>query len=76
MDKSTNLKEEMYSWILSEMRQAEAAGIALQVDGCPYTTNEAETLHMVLEDGYYMKSYEDDGKGRIIRIDFEHIDTV
>lgn len=76
MDESTNRKEEMYSWILSEMRQAEAAGIAFQVDGQPYTVKEAERLHMVMEEGYYMKSYEDDGEGKIIGIDFEHIDTV
>ncbi len=74
--KSKNLKEEMYSWLLTELQQAEDAGLAFYVDGRPYTTREREQLHMVMEDSYYMKSYIEDDAGRIIQIDFEHIENV
>ncbi len=74
--KSKNLKEKMYSWLLSELQQAEAAGLAFYVDGQPYTSKESEQLHMVMEDSYYMKSYVEDDAGKIIQIDFEHIENV
>ncbi len=74
--KSKNLKEKMYSWVLSELQQAEDAGLAFYVDGRPYTTKESEELHMVMEDGYYMKSYIEDDTGKIVQIDFEHIENV
>lgn len=74
--KSNILKEQMYSWLLAEMRQAEAAGMAFYVDGRAYTSEETEQLHMVMEDSYYMKSYVEDDAGRIVQIDFEHIENV
>ncbi len=75
-EKASNVKEQMYSWILSELQMAEAAGIAFRLDGKTYTTAEAARLHMVMEDGYYMKSYEDDESGKIVQVDFEHIRNV
>ena len=73
---SKNLKEQMYSWILSEMKQAEAAGMSFAVDGKSYTSKEEQELHMVMEDSYYMKSYVEDDAGKIVHIDFDHIENV
>lgn len=73
---SNRLKEQMYSWILSEMREAEKAGLSFSVDGKFYTTDEAQELHMVMEDSYYMKSYVEDDSGKIVQIDFDHIENV
>lgn len=73
---SKKLKEQMYSWILSEMRQAEAAGLSFSVDGRSYTSENESELQMVMEDGYYMKSYEEDDTGKIVQIDFDHIENV
>lgn len=74
--KSRSLKEQMYSWILSEMKEAEAAGLAFFVDGESYTSEEAQELQMVMEESYYMKSYVEDDAGRIVQIDFDHIENV
>lgn len=74
--KSNNLKEQMYSWILSELHQAESAGLAFYVDGEAYTSEESERLHMMMEDSYYMKSYVENDSGKIVQIDFEHIENV
>lgn len=74
--KSGELKEKMYSWLLSELEQAEEAGMAFSVDGELYTLREAQKLHMVMEDGYYMKSYVEDDTGKIVQIDFDHIENV
>lgn len=77
MEKKSNcLKEQMYSWILSELKQAESAGLAFYVDGHSYTSEESEQLHMVMEESYYMKSYIEDDAGKIVQIDFEHIENV
>lgn len=74
--KSKKLKDQMYSWLLSEMRAAEEAGMAFTVDGKPYSTGEAEELYQVMEEGYYMKSYVDDDAGRIVQVGFDHIESV
>lgn len=73
---SNNLKEQMYSWILSEMREAEEVGLACSVDGRPYTSKDARELLMVMEDSYYMKSYVENDAGKIVQIDFDHIENV
>ena len=44
-----DLKEQMYSWILAEMEQAEAAGLSVSVDGRPYTLAETDKLHQMME---------------------------
>lgn len=74
--KSKRLKDQMYSWLLSEMRAAEEAGVAFSVDGEFYSTQEAEELYLVMEEGYYMKSYVDDDAGRIVQVGFDHIKSV
>ena len=76
MNNTGDLKEQMYSWILAEMEQAEAAGMSVSVDGGPYTLAETDRLYQVMEDAYYMKSYVGDQKGRITEIDFEHLNQV
>ena len=73
---SSRLKEQMYSWILSEMREAEKAGLSFSVDGKFYTSGEAQELHRVMEDSYYMKSYVEDDSGKIVQVDFDHIENV
>lgn len=76
MNNTGDLKEQMYSWILAEMEQAEAAGMSVSVDGEPYTLAETDRLYQVMEDANYMKSYVGDQKGRITEIDFEHLNQV
>lgn len=74
--KANAIKEHMYSWLLSEIGEAQAAGVPVRVDGTYYSLQEAEQLKMVMEDSYYMKSYEGDEYGNIVRIDFDHIDSI
>ena len=71
-----DLKEQMYSWILAEMEQAEAAGLSVSVDGSPYTLAETDKLHQMMEEAYYMKDYVGDRQGRITQIDFDHLEHV
>lgn len=71
-----DLKEQMYSWILAEMEQAEAAGLSVSVDGRLYTLAETDKLHQMMEEAYYMKDYVGDRQGRITQIDFDHLEHV
>ncbi len=66
----------MYSWLLDELEQAESVGVDFHVDGNVYTTADAERLYQVMENAYYMKSYIGDSDGKIIQIDFEHLESV
>ena len=76
MNRTGDLKEQMYSWILTEMEQAEAAGYGVCVDGKPYTLAETGQLYQVMADASYMKSYVGDQNGRIRQLDFDHLDQV
>lgn len=71
--KSNRLKEEMYAWLMNEISRAEQKGVSVRVDGKHYSSDDAEHLYLVMEDGYYMKSYIGDEQGHIIQIDFDHI---
>lgn len=71
--KSTGLRETMYSWVISEISDAERVGVPVRVDGVLYSTRDARVLHQVMEDHYYMKSYVGDEAGKICEIDFDHI---
>lgn len=75
-NKPEELKDIMYSWLLSEIKQAEYAGVEVKVDGRHYSLGDAEQLKQVMENSYYMKSYTGDEHGRIVRIDFERITSV
>lgn len=75
-EKSNDLKEQMYSWLLAEMEEAEFAGLDFHVDGRAYTLQDADRLYRVMENAYYMKSYVEDDEGRITQIDFEHLENV
>ena len=66
----------MYSWLISEIKQAEYAGVEVKVDGRHYSLGDAEQLKQVMENSYYMKSYTGDEHGRIVQIDFERIISV
>lgn len=74
--KSDNIKNQMYDWLISEIYSAQELGIPVAVDGKVYSVQDADKLHFVMEDNYYMKSYESDKTGKIIRIDFDHIISV
>ena len=63
--KSTGLRETMYSWVISEISDAERVGVPVRVDGVLYSTRDARVLHQVMEDHYYMKSYVGDEAGRM-----------
>lgn len=75
-NKPEELKDIMYSWLISEIKQAEYAGVEVKVDGRHYSLGDAEQLKQVMENSYYMKSYTGDEHGRIIQIDFERITSV
>lgn len=68
-----NLKEKMYSWLVSEIRDAEASGINIEVDGVRYSLKDTDKLRNVMENHYYMKSYIGDDNGKIVQINFEQI---
>lgn len=74
--KSSKSKNEMFTWLLSEILAAQAAGVAVAVDGKFYSLQEAEELREVMEDHCYMKSYTGDESGKIVRIDFDRISSV
>jgi hypothetical protein len=71
--KSNELRDEMYSWLLAEICAAQTTGVPVAVDGKIYSLYDAEELKQVMENHYYMKSYTGDEFGRIVRIDFDHI---
>ena len=75
-NKPEELKDIMYSWLISEIKQAEYAGVEVKVDGRHYSLGDAEQLKQVMENSYYMKSYTGDEHGRIVQIDFERIISV
>lgn len=70
------LKDEMYEWLLSEIKEAVVTGVPVAVDGRFYSLHNTEELKGVMENHYYMKSYTGDESGKIIRIDFNHITSV
>lgn len=74
--KSKDVKDQMYAWVMSEICQAQEAGVPVMVDGRVYSVQDGEKLQNVMENGYYMKSYVGDSAGKIVRIDFDHIKGV
>ena len=72
-EESLELKNNMISWVLSEMKTAEETGIKVNVDGIYCTLEDADKLERVMENSYYMKSYVDDEHGKIVQIDFNQI---
>ena len=73
---SKELKDIMYSWLVSEIEEAEDNGVEVKVDGRHYSLDEVDELKQVMENHYYMKSYTGDEHGKIVQIDFEHIVSV
>lgn len=74
--KPEELKDKMYSWLVSEIKQAEDTGVEVKIDGRQYSLDNVEQLKHVMENSYYMKSYTGDEHGRIVQIDFERIISV
>lgn len=66
----------MYSWLVSEIKEAENSGVEVRVDGIHYSLDNVDKLKNVMENNYYMKSYTGDEHGRIVQIDFERIISV
>ncbi len=66
----------MYSWLVSEIKEAENSGVEVRVDGIHYSLDNVDKLKQVMENNYYMKSYTGDEHGRIVQIDFERIISV
>ncbi len=75
-DGSEELKDTMYSWLVSEIEEAQSAGVEVRVDGVRYSLSDVDKLRGVMENRYYMKSYTGDERGKIVQIDFEHIVSV
>lgn len=74
--KTKELKDTMYSWLVSEIKEAENSGVEVRVDGIHYSLDNVDKLKNVMENNYYMKSYTGDEHGRIVQIDFERIISV
>lgn len=74
--KPEELKDIMYSWLVSEIRQAENTGVEVRIDGRQYSLDDIDRLKQVMENSYYMKSYTGDERGKIVQIDFERIISV
>lgn len=74
--KTKELKDTMYSWLVSEIKEAEDSGVEVRVDGIHYSLDNVDKLKQVMENNYYMKSYTGDEHGRIVQIDFERIISV
>lgn len=74
--KAEELKDTMYSWLVSEIKQAENTGIEVRIEGVHYSLDDIGELKQVMENNYYMKSYTGDESGRIIQIDFERIISI
>lgn len=74
--KTKELKDTMYSWLVSEIEEAENSGVEVRVDGIHYSLDNVDKLKQVMENNYYMKSYTGDEYGRIVQIDFERIISV
>lgn len=74
--KSEELKDAMYSWLVSEINEAEEKGVKVRIDGIQYSPDDIDKLKQVMENHYYMKSYTGDEHGKIVQIDFEHIVSV
>jgi len=74
--KTKELKDTMYSWLVSEIEEAENSGVEVRVDGIHYSLDNVDKLKQVMENNYYMKSYTGDEHGRIVQIDFERIISV
>lgn len=66
----------MYSWLVSEIKEAENSGVEVRVDGIHYSLDNVDKLKQVMENNYYMKSYTGDEHGSIVQIDFERIISV
>lgn len=73
MEQEYTLRDEMYEWLLSEIKAAQETGVPVTVDGKLYSLQDADELKLVMENHYYMKSYTGDENGKIIQIDFDHI---
>lgn len=71
--KQDGLRDEMFNWLFSEICEAQVTGVPVAVDGRVYSVQEREELQKVMEQGYYMKSYVDDERGKIVQINFDHI---
>ena len=74
--KTKELKDTMYSWLVSEIKEAENSGVEVRVDGIHYSLDNVDKLKQVMENNYYRKSYTGDEHGRIVQIDFERIISV
>ena len=59
----------MYSWLVSEIKEAENSGVEVRVDGIHYSLDNVDKLKQVMENNYYMKSYTGDEHGRIVQIE-------
>lgn len=66
----------MYSWLVSEIRQAENNGIEVRIEGVHYSLGDVSKLKNVMENNYYMKSYTGNELGKIVQIDFERIISI
>ena len=63
----------IFEWIRDEIQIAYQFGISVQVDGVYYAPKDFRDLYHVVEDANYMKDFIDDGKGKIVQINFDKV---
>lgn len=56
-----------------ELKEYQKMGIGLYLEGNPSTPKNIARACMIAEDGGYMRDYTEDEKGRIAKVNFEHI---
>lgn len=47
--KTKELKDTMYSWLVSEIEEAENSGVEVRVDGIHYSLDNVDKLKQVME---------------------------
>lgn len=56
-----------------ELKEYQKMGIGLYLEGNPSTPKNIARACMIAEDGGYMRDYTEDEKGRIAKVNFDHI---
>lgn len=56
-----------------ELKEYQKRGIRLYLEGNPSTPKDIAKACMIAEDGGYMRDYTEDAKGRIAKVNFDHI---
>jgi hypothetical protein len=62
--------------LLNELRQYDASGLSLYLNGNPSTPKAIVKAHKVAESGTYMRDYIEDDKGEVNKLSFDLIEKI